>query len=124
VGETGTVRITKVVHEPETVINEPRVAAEVAVARGPIQRVGEGPIAVRSQGDTVGVSLLEAVLVVEKRRRLKEERHIRTRQVAVPQPQQVTLRREEARLERLRSTEKIAQIQKESLYGKDSCRGV
>jgi uncharacterized protein (TIGR02271 family) len=108
-----TVRITKVVHEHETVIDEPLVAAEVEVERVPIQRVVEGPIPVRYEGNTVVVSLLEEVLVVEKRLMLKEELHIRKRQVAVHQPQQVTLRREEARIERLSSTEKMEQIQKE-----------
>jgi uncharacterized protein (TIGR02271 family) len=111
--ETGTVRITKVVHEHETVIDEPLVAAEVEMERVPIQRVVEGPIPVRYEGDTVVVSLLEEVLVVEKRLMRKEELHIRKRHVAVYQPQQVTLRREEARIERLSSTEKMEQIQKE-----------
>jgi stress response protein YsnF len=51
------------------------------------------------------VSILEEVLVVEKRLRLKEEIHIRKRRVETHQPQQVTLRYEEARIERLNNIE-------------------
>lgn len=51
------------------------------------------------------VSILEEVLV-EKRLMLKEKLHIRKRRVETHQPQQVTLRREEARIERLNTTEK------------------
>jgi hypothetical protein len=47
------------------------------------------------------VSLLEEVLVVEKRLLLKEELHIRKRRAETHQPQQVTRRHEEARIERL-----------------------
>jgi uncharacterized protein (TIGR02271 family) len=99
--ETGKVRITKVIHERETVVDEPLFGEEVEVERVPIQRVVDGPIPVRYEGDTVIVSILEEVLVVEKRLMLKEELHIRKRRVETHQPQQVTLRHEEARIERL-----------------------
>jgi uncharacterized protein (TIGR02271 family) len=99
--ETGKVRITKVVHEREAVVDEPLFGEEVEVERVPIQRVVEGPIPVRYEDDTVIVSILEEVLVVEKRLLLKEEIHIRKRRVETHQPQQVMLRHEEARIERL-----------------------
>lgn len=99
--ETGKVRITKVVQEREAVVDEPLLGEEVEVERVLMQRVVEGPIPVRYEDDTVIVSILEEVLVVEKRLMLKEELHIRKRRFETHQPQQVTLRHEEARLERL-----------------------
>jgi uncharacterized protein (TIGR02271 family) len=99
--ETGKVRITKVVHEREAVIDEPLFSEGVEVERVPIERVVDGPIPVRYENNTVIVSILEEVLVVEKRLMLKEELHIRKRRVETHQPQQVTLRREEARVERV-----------------------
>lgn len=102
--ETGTVRLTKVVHERETLIDEPLFREEVEVTRVPIQRVVDAPVPVREEYDTLIVSVLEEVLVVEKRLMLKEEIHIRTHRVETRQPQQVTLRREEVGVERVRNT--------------------
>jgi len=103
--ETGKVRITKVVHERQTCVDEPLVREEVEVTRVPIQRVVDQPIPVRYEGDTVIVSILEEVLVVEKRLMLKEELHIRKHRVETHQPQQITLRSEEAHVERLQRDE-------------------
>jgi uncharacterized protein (TIGR02271 family) len=99
--ETGKVRIKKVVQEREAIVDEPLFGEEVEIERVPIQRVVEGPVPVRYEDDTVIVSVLEEVLVVEKRLLLKEELHIRKRRVETHQPQQVMLRHEEARIERL-----------------------
>jgi uncharacterized protein (TIGR02271 family) len=65
--ETGKVRITKAVHEREAVVDEPLFSEEVEVERVPIQRVVDKPVPVRYEADTVVVSILEEVLVVEKR---------------------------------------------------------
>ena len=45
--ETGKVRMTKVVHERETTVDEPLWHDNVAITRVPIQRVVEGPVPVR-----------------------------------------------------------------------------
>jgi uncharacterized protein (TIGR02271 family) len=103
--ETGKVRVTKVVHELESVIDEPLFRDEVEVERVLIDRVVDGPVSVRYEDDTMIVPIMEEVLVVEKRLVLKEELHIHKRRVETHQPQQVTLRREEVRVERLESTE-------------------
>jgi uncharacterized protein (TIGR02271 family) len=97
--EAGGVRITKVVHEREEMVDEPLLKEELEVKRVPINRPVDGPIPVRYVGNTMIVSLLEEVLVVEKRLMLKEELHINTRQVERRQPQPVTLRSEEAIVE-------------------------
>jgi uncharacterized protein (TIGR02271 family) len=103
--ETGKVRITKVVHERQAVVDEPLLQDEVEVERVPIERLVEEAIPVRYEGDTMIVSVLEEVLVVEKRLMLKEELHIRKRRVERHQPQCVTLRHEEARVEHINSKE-------------------
>jgi uncharacterized protein (TIGR02271 family) len=99
--ETGKVRITKVVHEREVVVDEPLLHHEVEVERVPIERLVEEVIPVRYEGDTMIVSVMEEVLVVEKRWMLKEEIHLRQRRVERHQPQRVTLRREEALVEHI-----------------------
>jgi uncharacterized protein (TIGR02271 family) len=50
------------------------------------------------------VPIMEEVLVIEKRLVLKEELYIRKRRVETHRPQQVRLRSEEARVERLEAT--------------------
>jgi uncharacterized protein (TIGR02271 family) len=99
--ETGTVRITKVVHERETVVDEPLVRDNVAISRVPMQRVVDGPIPVREDNDTTIISVVEEVLVVEKRWMLREEIHIRKRRTETHQPQRLTLRSEDVQIERI-----------------------
>jgi uncharacterized protein (TIGR02271 family) len=103
--KTGKVRVTKVVHERESVIDEPLFRDKVEVERVLIDRVVNGPVSVRYEDDTMIVPIMEEVLVVEKRLILKEELHIHKRRIETHRPQQVTLRREEVRVERLESAE-------------------
>jgi uncharacterized protein (TIGR02271 family) len=99
--ETGRVRIRKIVREREELVDPPLLREEVEIERVPINRVVEGPTPVRSEGDTLIIPLFEEVLVVEKRLLLKEEVHLTTRRVETHTPQRVTLRREEAIVERI-----------------------
>jgi uncharacterized protein (TIGR02271 family) len=99
--ETWRVRISKVVHEREEVIDEPLLSEEVSIERLPIHRFVDEAIPIRYEGDTMIISLLEEVPVVEKRLILKEELRITKRQVEAHQPVRVTLRREEATVEHL-----------------------
>ena len=99
--ETGKVRITKVVHERETTVDEPLWHDKVAITRVPIQRVVEGPVPVREEHGTTIISVVEEVLVVEKRWMLREEIHIRQQRIETHQPQRITLRSEEVQVERV-----------------------
>ena len=99
--EAGGVRVRKTVTEREEVVDEPLLREEVQVKRVPVGRVVEGPVPVRHVGDTIIISLLEEVLVVEKRLMLKEELHITKEQVETYRPQRITLRTEEAVVERV-----------------------
>jgi uncharacterized protein (TIGR02271 family) len=74
--ETGRVRLRKVVHEREEVVDPPLWREEVVVERVSVDRFVDGPISTRAEGDTVIIPVLEEVLVVEKRLLLKEEVHV------------------------------------------------
>jgi uncharacterized protein (TIGR02271 family) len=104
--ETGKVRLTKVVHEREAVVDEPLWQEEVEVTRVPMQRVVDAPIPVREEHGTTIISVVEEVLVVEKRWMLREEIHIRKHRVETHQPQRITLRSEEVQVERVPHAEK------------------
>ncbi len=99
--EGGGVRIRKTVREREEVVDEPLMREEVQVKRVPVNKVVDGPVPVRHVGDTMIVSLLEEVLVVEKKLMVKEELHIKKEQVESYRPQRVRLRTEEAIVERV-----------------------
>ena len=99
--EGGGVRIRKIVREREEIVDEPLMREEVQVRRVPVGRVVEGPVPVRHVGDTMVISLLEEVLVVEKRLMLKEELHVTKASIETYKPQRVTLRSEEASIERV-----------------------
>jgi len=98
---TGRVRIHKTVHDREEVVDEPLLRRTVQVERVPINRVVEGEIPVRYEGDTTIIPVLEEVLVVEKRLMLKEELHITQHQEEIHQPQRIVLRTEDITVERL-----------------------
>jgi uncharacterized protein (TIGR02271 family) len=99
--ETGKVRITKVVHERETIVDEPLWHDKVAITRVPIQRVVQGPVPVRKENGTTIISVVEEVLVVEKRWMLREEIHICQQRIETHQPQRITLRSEDVQVERV-----------------------
>lgn len=98
--ETGRVKVHKVVHEREVVIDEPIVETRVEVERVPVDIIVEVPRGTRQEGDTTIIPVYEEVTVVEKRIRLKEEIHIKRRQITLNQPQTVVLREEEVHIER------------------------
>lgn len=77
--DTGSgVRIHKTVSEQPHHIDQALLRDAVEVKRVPIDRIvalSEAPVA-RQEGDTLIVPVLEEILVVEKRLRIKEEVHI------------------------------------------------
>ncbi len=99
---TGGVRVRTVVHEDEQVIDETLRAEQVEVKRVPLDdRWVAAPVPVRQEGDTTIVTLHEEVVVVETRLRATEEVHLIRRQADRSARKHVTLRREEAVIERL-----------------------
>ena len=104
--ETGRgVRVRKTVQERQAVVDEPLAKDEVRVERVKVDRTVEAPVEVRYEGDTMIVPVLEEVLVVQKRLVLKEEIRITRRRSATHAPQRVTLRSEQAQVERIEAGE-------------------
>ena len=116
--ETGGVRITKVVHEREEMVDVPRVREEVTVERVTLNLMVDAPVSMRQEGDTLIIPLLEEVIVMEKRLMVKEEVRITKRRIEEHASQQVTLRREEVVVERLDPSEKQPQT-----FGTESSKG-
>ncbi len=98
---TGGLRVRTVIRESEEVINEPLITDAVEVERVPLGDWVEAPVPVRQEGETTIITLLEEVAVVEKRLRATEEVRITRRRTTRQAAQHVTLRREEAVVERL-----------------------
>jgi uncharacterized protein (TIGR02271 family) len=95
------VRVAKTIEEREERIDEPLLREDVDVERVAVNRPVQAPVAVRYEGDTMIVSVMEEVLVVEKRLVLKEEIRITRRKSEFRDPQSVVLRREHATVERI-----------------------
>ncbi len=98
---TGGVRIHKTVQERTETIDEPLMEERVEVERIPVNQAVDAPPPVRYEGDVMIVPLLEEIFVVEKRLVLREELRIRKQRVETHKPQTITLRREEAAVERV-----------------------
>jgi stress response protein YsnF len=95
------VRVRTAVREDEAAIDEPVAVETIDVERVPLDRWVEAPVPVRQEGDTTIVTLLEEVVVVERRLRATEEVRITKRRSVERHAETVTLRREEAVIERV-----------------------
>ncbi|MGP3698039.1 YsnF/AvaK domain-containing protein [Rhodobacter sp. NSM] len=95
------VRVRTVVHEDEAVIDTPVARETIEVERVALDHWVEGPVPVRQEGDTTIVTFVEEVAVVETRLRATAEVRITRRREVDTSSHQVTLRREEAVVERL-----------------------
>jgi len=100
VRESGSIAIHKTVHERTEVVDQPHSWEEVVVERVPVNRVVDAPIPVRYEGDTMIVSLIEEVAVVEKRLLLREEVHIRKLLKEEHEAKEVQLREERVEIVR------------------------
>ncbi len=99
--ETGRVRFRTEVTERTETVDEPLLRTEVSTRRVEVNQFVDSPPTVRYEGDTMIVPILEEVLVVEKRLRVKEEVYITQVQTEHHAPQTVTLRTETLVEERL-----------------------
>ena len=100
VSETDRVLIRTSVLEKTEYANLELRSGEATIERVRIDRVVDAAPAIRQEGDTIIVPVVEEIMVVEKRLLLKEEIHIRRQQVVQHIRQPVRLRSEEVSLER------------------------
>jgi uncharacterized protein (TIGR02271 family) len=98
---TGQVKVGTTTKESEQLVEALLEHEHVEIGRTPIgKQVDEAP-AVREEGDTLIIPILEEIVVVERRLLLKEE--VRVRRVREKQPYQerVVVRKQEAVITRL-----------------------
>ena len=96
------VRISKTVTELPFEINEILHRDEVSVHHVPIDRIvaaGDAP-ASRYEGDTLIIPIVEEVLVMERRLRIKEELHVTTTRRDEHHAETVMLKSEQVHVER------------------------
>jgi len=98
--ETGVIRLHKRVLEREELVSEPVVIDEIEIERTPINQIVDEAPAVRYEGDTMIIPLVEEVMVVEKKLMLKEEVRVFRKQRTAESRQPVTLRSEVVQVER------------------------
>ena len=100
---TGRVRVETVTHEHEQLVDAQLARERVEVERVAIGKPIDAIPAVRQDGDTTIIPVVEEVLVVERRLVLKEEIHIHRVRTTEQHQERVTLRRQEAVVTRLPS---------------------
>ena len=96
------VRISKTVTEMPFQVDEILHHDEVSVRHVPIDRivaVGEAPVS-RYEGNTLIIPIVEEVLVVERRLRIKEELHVTTTRRDEHYAETVMLKSEQVHVER------------------------
>jgi uncharacterized protein (TIGR02271 family) len=100
--ETGSIRISKNVHNESVTVDVPLMHEEHTIERIPVNEYLETPPPpVRYEGDTMIIPVLREELVVQKRIVLVEELRITKLQVETNEPQQVILRKEEVSVDRI-----------------------
>ncbi|MFL6417462.1 MAG: YsnF/AvaK domain-containing protein [Bryobacteraceae bacterium] len=97
----GGVRVIKRVVEEQVPIDEQLRSQEAEVERVPVGRYVEGPLPVRQSDDALIVPIVEEHVVVERRWFLKEEIHIKRTEQTIRYEDTVTVKHEEATIERL-----------------------
>src|SRR6185312_8486666 len=98
---TGGVRIIKRVIEEQVAIEEQLRSQHAEVETVPVGQYVDGPLPVRQSDDGLVVTIVEEQVVIERRWYLKEEIHIRRTEQVTPYRETVTVKREEATVERL-----------------------
>jgi uncharacterized protein (TIGR02271 family) len=98
--ETDRVFIKTSVQERTEIADLELRSGEAIIERVPVDRLVDVAPAIRQEGDTVIVPVVEEIMVIEKRLLLKEEIHIRRQEVVQHIRQPVRLRSEQVSLQR------------------------
>ena len=98
---TGTVRVSLQTHTRAQVIDEDLAAERVEIERVAIGRVVDTVPGIREEGDTTIVSVVEEVLVTERRLVLREEVRMKRVRTSERFQKTVSLREQQAIVERI-----------------------
>lgn len=99
--ETGRYRISKRVREDERIVQGLFRKDQLQVRRVKINRFVDEPPPIRYESGQMIIPVLEEILVVERRLKLKEELHIRKQEQVTELRQPITLRSEEVTVNRV-----------------------
>ncbi|SMH37916.1 YsnF/AvaK domain-containing protein [Azospirillum agricola] len=99
--ERGRVRVTTKAIEREETVRQALEREDVEIVRVPVNRAVAARPDIRQDGSTTIIPIVEEVLVVERRLILREEIHLRKTTRTVQAEQRVTLRSEDAIVERI-----------------------
>jgi uncharacterized protein (TIGR02271 family) len=98
--ETARVRVSRVTHDHQQLVDELLNHEKVEVERVPVDRPIETMPSIRQEGDVTIIPVVEEVLKVERCLVLKEEVHIRRIKTTERHQEQVTLRKQEVLVSR------------------------
>lgn len=107
--DTGRVRIHKQVQTTAEQVDVPLVRDRVQVERVPVGRFLERPVEAHYRGNTLVIPVMEEVVVVEKRLRLREEIHVTTVREQIRHQESIPLQREEVSITREQAAREQAQ---------------
>ena len=96
--ETGAVRVRKIVHEETRTVDMALMREEVNITRVPVNREVEAKFPSRQEGDTLVIPIFKEVIT--RHLMLVEEVRVTTRRIPESSTEEVTLKREEAVVER------------------------
>lgn len=97
---TGRVQVSTITREHEQMIDEVLEREHVEIERTPINKRVEAAPAVRQEGDTIVIPIVEEILVLERHLMVKEEVRVRRVLSNENHRERVTLRRQEATITR------------------------
>jgi uncharacterized protein (TIGR02271 family) len=98
--ETARVRVSRVTHDHQQLVDELLNHEKVEVEHVPVDRPIETMPSIRQEGDVTIIPVVEEVLKVERCLVLKEEVHIRRVKTTERHQEQVTLRKQEVLVSR------------------------
>ena len=96
--ETGAVRVRKIVHEETRTVDMALMREEVNITRVPVNKEVEAKFHSRQEGDTLVIPIFKEVIT--RHLMLVEEVRVTTRRIPESSTEEVTLKREEAVVER------------------------
>lgn len=99
--ERAKVRVATVTHQRDQVVNEALTHERIEIEHVPIDRIVDALPPVRQEGDVTIMSVVEEILVMERRLLLKEEVHIRRVRTTEQHVETVVLREQEAVITRI-----------------------